>query len=387
MQRQFHYSILAFATLCAAFLISTPAVHAQGRDAAGVLVDIVDEREIRDTQAVIGQLVATRRSQIAAIINGVATSVNFNVGNRVSQGQVLVKLDQSRLAIERRAAEALVKVAKAEIRVAEDKLRLAELAFERQEALRGSNAFSRSRYDDLKQSAAQARSEAEKARAELQTAQSSLDRVDYEWSHTTIKAPFDGIIIARQAQPGQYVNGGGTIGTLLDISNLEIEADVPGSIASGLKPGTKVTALFDGGIHKDVELRSIIPVQNVSTRTRPVRFTVQIGDLHKAHIAVGSTVTLQMPVSAPRKVIAVPKDALLQTGGNWSVYVVEDGKAMPRQVELGQAVSERIEVLSGLKGGEMVVVRGNERLRPGQDVEPLKVEAQQPAKIPAKIQG
>jgi len=360
------------AVLTALLALPLPA-HAQGRPVS-VSVDVADEREIRDTQPVIGQLVATRRAQVAARIAGVVETVSFEIGNRVRKGQVLINLDKSLLEIERNEVEASVGVAAAGLRVAEAKLQLAEQSFQRQAALRHSTAFSRSRYDDLKQSVEQSRSEAAKANAELQTETSKLDRAYYELNHATIKAPFDGIIIARQAQPGQYVSLGGTVATLLDISNLEVEANVPSPIANALSQGTKVTALFDGGTRKDVEVRSIIPVQNISTRTRPVRFTARIGRLHEAHVAIGSTVTLQMPVSAPRTVISAPKDALLQSRGSWIVYVVANGKAVPRTVELGQAVSDRIEIKSGLKSGEIIVVKGNERLRPGQAVAPQNID-------------
>jgi len=360
--------------LCAAIVLIPATVQAQRR-AAGVLVDVVDERQISDTQAVIGQLVATRRAAVATRTAGVVEAVQFEVGDQVRKGQALVALDKSRIAIERRAAEASVGVARAVIRVADAKLKLAELAFKRQADLRKSTAFSRSRYDDLKQAVVQSQSERSQAQAQLQTARSSLDRTEYELRHSVINAPFDGVIIERQAQPGQYMSPGGTVATLLDISNLEVEADVPGNIANGLRAGTKVAAIFDGGTRRDVAVRTIIPVQNLSTRTRPVRFAARLGDNQSAHIAIGSTVTLQMPVSAPRKVLSAPKDALLQSRGGWIVYVVVDNKAQPRPVKLGQSVRDRIEILSGLKAGDVVVVRGNERLRPGQPVKPRQVKA------------
>ncbi len=368
------YRNFIFGLLCLGLVLAPIPAEAQRR-AAGVLVDVVDEREISDTQTVIGQLVATRRAAVATRIAGVIEGVSFNVGDRVRKGQVLVTLDKSRIAIERRAAEAAVGVARAGIQIAEAKLKLAEQAFQRQAALRKSTAFSRSRYDDLKQTAVQSRSERARAEAQLQTARSSLDRTEYELLHAVIKAPFDGIIIARQAQPGQYMNQGGTVATLLDISNLEVEADVPSEIANGLSIGTTVSAVFGGGSRHKVSVRTIVPVQNVSTRTRPVRFVAKLNKLSGSHIAIGSTVSLNMPVSAPRTAVSVPKDALLQGRGGWIVYVVVDNKAQPRPVELGQSVHDRIEIKSGLKAGDVVVVRGNERLRPGQLVKPRQVGA------------
>jgi multidrug efflux pump subunit AcrA (membrane-fusion protein) len=92
-------------------------------------------------------------------------------------------------------------------------------------------------------------------------------------------------------------------------------------------------------------------------------------------IAVGQTVTLDVPVSRPEDVIVVPKDAVVQSGGGWQVFLNEDGAAAPRQVEIGRAIGDAFEVISGLAEGDEVVVRGNERLRPGQEIAATPVNA------------
>ncbi len=365
--------------LAGALMLASAPAAAQQR-AAGVLVDEVDTREIRDTQSVIGRLVATRQSAVAARIGGVVNEVSFEIGDTIAKGQALAVLDTQRAMLAKRVAQASIGVAEAEINVADAKLKLAEQAFERQELLLKSTAFSRSRYDDLKQEVVQARSERARAQAQLQTAKSNDDQAAYELEHSTIRAPFAGIVVARQAQPGQYVAQGGAIATLLDVANLEVEADVPSRIATGLRRGQKVEAIFESGVRKMVTLRTTIPVQNVSTQTRAVRFSAQLEELSEGLVAIGSAVTLEMPVSAPRSVISAPKDALIQSRGGWMVYVVAEGKAEARRVELGQAVGERMEIVSGLKTGELVVVRGNERLRPGQAVTPERVSSGGPAK-------
>lgn len=362
-----------------ALVASSPTASAQGR-AAAVLVDTVEQREVRDTQPVIGRLVATRRADIATRIAGIVSEVTFKVGNKIAAGQALLKLDASRLEIERRAAESAVAAAEAAITVGQAKLKLAEQAFERQETLRRSTAFSRSRYDDLRQAAVQSRAELGEAAARLQIAKVGLERAQYSLTHTVIKAPFDGVVVARQAQPGQFMQAGGTIATLLDISDLEVAADVPGGIANGLQPGTSLTAVFGNSTSVQVTVRTAIPLENQSTRTRPVRFTIVLQELKDVQIAVGGSVTLQVPVSAPRDAVTVPKDALLRGRDGWIVFVVQDNKATPRPVALGQAVLDRMEVTSGLKAGEVVVVRGNERLRPGQAVRPTHVAKSSTAK-------
>jgi multidrug efflux pump subunit AcrA (membrane-fusion protein) len=91
-------------------------------------------------------------------------------------------------------------------------------------------------------------------------------------------------------------------------------------------------------------------------------------------VAVGQSVTVLIPVGEAREVLSVPKDALVQARGGWTVFVAADNKAEPRTVELGVPLGDRYEVLSGLTAGDLVVVRGNERLRPGQDITPNPVE-------------
>ena len=101
-----------------------------------------------------------------------------------------------------------------------------------------------------------------------------------------------------------------------------------------------------------------------------MRFETNLNEIPPYLIAVGKSLTLRIPVSVPRDVLTVPKDALVQGGSGWIVYAVVDGTAEARPVTLGQSSGGRLEVLSGLSEGDLVVVRGNERLRPGQPVSP-----------------
>ena len=116
----------------------------------------------------------------------------------------------------------------------------------------------------------------------------------------------------------------------------------------------------------------MLPRESVATRTRPVRLTAPFTEtMSKGQIApfaVGQSVTVLVPVSEEKSVLTVPKDALVQGRGGWIVYIAEEGKAQPRPVQIGAAVGNRFEVMSGLQEGQQVVVRGNERLQPGQDI-------------------
>ena len=174
------------------------------------------------------------------------------------------------------------------------------------------------------------------------------------------------------AEVGEFVSAGAVVVRLLDSGSLEVEANVPSRFIGALQSDQSVTARTDAGSELTMELRAILPTEFSSTRTRPVRFSLTSD---ATEIAVGQTVTLDVPVSRPEEVIVVPKDAVIQSGGGWQVFVNEGGTAAPRRVEIGRAIGNAFEVLSGLELGDEVVVRGNERLRPGQEIAPMPLNA------------
>ena len=362
------HSARAFLSIIAFLVLSVQAAAAQGR-AASILVEEVDVRSISETSPVIGQLVASTQANVASRRFGVAAEVVFEIGDRVSEGDLLVRLETDLPEIERRSAEASLAIAKAGVVAAEARLALALQGLARQDRLKSSTAFSQGSFEDLQQAVEQARGELARANAEINAAEARLERVDYDLKHSMIRAPFAGVVVERMAQPGQYINLGEAVAKLLDIKGLEIEADIPAELVNALTPGREVTVKYSGGTTGLAKVRVALPVETVSTRTRAVRFDADLSKIDPQLIAVGKSLTLQIPISAPRDVLTVPKDALVQgNAGGWIVYVVVDGKAELRPVTLGQSAGSRLEVQSGLSAGEMVVVRGNERLRPGQSV-------------------
>ena len=317
----------------------------------------------------LGQLVPSTQADVASRRAGVAAEVLFKVGDRVDAGDPLVRLETDLPEIERSSGEAALEVAEAGVAAAQARLALALQGLARQERLKKSSAFSQGAFEDLQRSVEQAQSELAQANAEIRSARARLARTTYDLKQSIIRAPFKGVVIERIAQPGQYLNIGEPVAKLLDIDGLEIEADVPTDLVAGLTPGTEVTVSFPDGVDGTATVRVALPVETISTRTRPVRFKTNLNGIDPQLIAVGKSLTLQIPVSAPRDLLTVPKDALVQgSGGVWIVYAVIDGVAQPKPVSLGQSAGSRMEVLSGLAPGDLVVVRGNERLRPGQPV-------------------
>jgi RND family efflux transporter MFP subunit len=340
-----------------AFVISAAAMAAplciaqaqQGRPAF-VQVDKVRRAPLLQTIPVVGRLVARQSGTIAARSAGPVAKLLVEVGDRVKQGQELARLVTAALEAQR------------DLRLAE--LRSAQQELSRLERLRTSRsaAFPRARYETALQNVA-------KAEASLKLAQIELN-------YAVIRAPFPGVVTVKHTEVGAYVRAGDGIVTLVNDQGLEIEADVPASRVGGLTTGRKVRFTLAGKEYGAV-VRAVVPVDSPLTRTRAVRFVPDFKG-QMSGIAVNQSVNVAVPIGASRTVVSVHKDAVIHRGEAAIVFVVAGakavkphsvlGKAVPRPVKLGDAVGGRFVVQGGLKPGDIVVIRGNERLRPGQMV-------------------
>ena len=368
------------ALLTAAVALAAPSIGMAQGGPATVMTEIVQKREVSETVSVFGQVVATRESEVAIRVSGAVTEVPVETGARVAEGDILAVLDRQLLELDLRSMKASMTEAQAGISVAQAGLTLAERGFARVEGLRDTNAFSQGSFEDRESALMRARGELAQAEARLLNAQASTDRAAYDLERATVRAPFAGIILEVTVDPGEYVQVGAPVARLLDVDDLEIEANVPAEFISALSPEMRIEAALADGQPITLTVRAILPTEFTATRTRPVRFRAELAELGN-RVAVGQSLTLNVPRAVPRVVLLVSKDAVSQSRGAWSVFLHEDGKAVPRVVEIGASFGAYFEVLSGLAEGDEVVVRGNERLRPMQDIAP------QPASPPAVREG
>lgn len=356
---------LALATLAPGF------VAAQQR-AAGVATDFVESREVAETLPIYGQVVASRESAVAARVGGVVVDVSVRVGDVIKEGSILASLDTELLAIDLRAAQAAASESRAGIEVARAGLLLAERGFARVEGLRDTNAFSQGQFDDREGELARARGELARAEAHLLSSEAALARAQYDFERAVIRAPFDGVVLEVGVDPGEFIQLGAQVALLIDTTAIEVEANVPSQYVANLYPEQAVTGQSDTGVKIDLIVRALLPIESSATRTRPVRFQADLAD-SGSPVAVGQSVTVNVPVTEARDALLVPKDAVIQSRGAWTVFLHRDGKAVPQSIEIGESFGSEFEVLSGLKPGDEVVVRGNERLRPMQDIAPRPV--------------
>ncbi|GBD44335.1 Multidrug resistance protein MdtE [bacterium HR40] len=361
-------SRLGFAMI--GLLLSSGAGSAQMPPPQVVVEEVRTEAAQRELE-VVGRVVAVREGGVASRIAAPVREVLVQVGDRVEAGAPLVRLDDTRLLLGFELARASRDTAAAELEQARRSLALREQELRRLEGLRRSAAFPRAQYEDKLAEMEVERSRIAAAEARLAQAEVELRRRQADLADAAIAAPYAGVVTAREVSPGEYVEAGEVVVRLIDVSGLEIEADVPGSWLAVLT-GDLTAILAPSGTK--LTPRAVIPVENPLTRTRAVRFVFL--DPQPAHLAVGQSVGLRLAAKTGQTVVTVPKDAVSVVRGTYRVFVVEGDSAQPRTVELGEAIGERFVVLSGLRPGERVVVRGNERLQPGQKVRAVTSSAE-----------
>jgi len=349
-----------------AVLFFAAAASAQ-QPPAKVVVDEVVSAPIVQSTPVLGRVVA-RDSVIASQVDGVVQSVHAVIGDRVESGAVLIELDSARLQADEVLRQSELEVARANSNAARADLNLRRQAFERIQNLRDSSAFSQAQFEDAAQEVRRAESLLNVSIARERSAEADLGVAQLDLQDATVQAPFDGVVIERMAHVGEYLRVGDPIVTLINTGDLEFEAQVPARRILGLSDGTELGAVFENGSRTTAMVRAVLPIENTSSRTRTVRFSADLAELG-LEIAGNQSVTLEIPIGAARDAVTVHKDAVTQGPAGSMVFVIgEENNAQPRPIMLGSAVGERFEVVDGLAPGDLVVVRGNERLRPGQTV-------------------
>jgi len=337
-------------------------------DAMRVRVDTVKRVPLSQTVPVIGRLVARQAGVVAARINGPVEAFEVEIGDRVEAGQVIVTLDAAALVARRDFYAGKVSEAKAELAIKKAELALARQNYKRHEKLKKSAAFSQARFDDAKQNVVIARAEAGQAGTTIAAAKADLSLAEINLYDAQVRAPYPGVVTERLTEAGAYVQIGAPVIRMIGDRNLEIEAEVPFQHLAGIEPGVEMRLQLDDGTEHSAVVRALLPSENPLTRTRVVRFIANIGATLRP-LAHDQSVTLEIPIGPERQVLTVHKDAIVTRQGKDIVFVAKGDEVQARTVRLGVAVGSRREVLDGLGEGERVVVRGNERLRPGAKIQ------------------
>ncbi len=314
-----------------------------------------------------GTVRAAQSAQLASQMMGTITAVNVHEGEAVRRGQVLITIDAAQPHAAYQSASAGLQASKQGVAAADADYALAEATMKRYQSLYDKKSVSPQEYDEVK-----ARLEAAKARrdaAQAGTAQAEAAVVESSTSlgFSNIRAPFDGLIIAKLVDPGAMAAPGVPLLVMEDPSRFRLEANVDESQIGVVKLGASVPVVIDSLSGQEIngKVVQIVPAADPASRT----FTVKI-EL-PPNPAIRSGVFGRTKFSfGQRETMVVPQTALLQRGQLEAVYVVnKDGLVSLRYVTLGKPSLGSVEVLSGLADGDRVVAEASGRELSGKRVE------------------
>jgi len=305
----------------------------------------------------VGSVEAFETVSVTARVAGVVEKVRFQEGDSVGPDRVLAEIEPERFRLAVEAAEA--DLAKAEATADE-----ARNGLERRQAVNAKNP------DLVRAEEVDAwRTRLASAQAEIARARSAADLARLNRRDALVRAPLAGIIQTRDVETGSYVQPGTVIATLVRRDPLLLRFRVPETEASPLAAGMPVRFSLRGGRDATYAAKITLVSAAADPRDRMVGVTAEVDDPARGDLRPGAFAEVEIPVGATRQAPVIPQAAIRPSDRGFLAYVVEDGVARERVLELGLRTADgRVEVKDGVAGGEQLVIRGAEALADGAKV-------------------
>lgn len=318
-----------------------------GAPAAVVQVSPAEEIEIAPFVWVVGTVISRFDSNISAEVKGNLIQV-LDVGEFVKQGEVIAKIANTpyQLALDEIQAE-IKPIETMGAFYQRESERLAKLALH--------NNAAKSQLDETEANRDESVAKIRVTRAKLAMAHDNLDK-------TIIRAPFTGIVSTRLKADGEWVEAGDPVVRLINTKSLEIQAYIPQNAVDFVKPETTLVIKTDQ-YQGTGQVRIVVPVGDERSRLYEIRVRFE------QDLPVGTGVKVAVPVQLARRVIAVPRDALVIRQTGIVIYKVHEQNFEIVPVKTGISNTSHIEVLGNVQAQDSIIIRGNERLRPGQAVQ------------------
>lgn len=315
--------------------------------AVNVIVAPVEKKSVTDSIDLVGSLSPNEKVEITSEISGIVSKIHFDEGASVDEGEVLITLDDRKLAARLDEAQANFELAKTNVA--------------RNESLLKTNTISQQAYDQSVN--------------DYEAALATLDLRRRELEDATIRAPFAGVLGFRRVSPGQFIQAGTVLTTLVNINPIKADFQVPerfiGELQRGQRIDIKVAAYpkrtFEGTVY------FVSPEVDVSTRNVLVRANM---DNEEHLLKPGMFGNLSLVLAVKEDALIIPESAVIVRADQTVVVVVgADNKAEFRPVKIGLRLESEVEVTEGLNAGEQVITEGHQKLGPGSAVNPLGPEA------------
>jgi HlyD family secretion protein len=336
-----------------------------------ILVDttIVERGAVKDeiSSSTAGEMMAERKATVRAELSARVVAVRHKRGERVTAGDVVIELDTADLDARLRQSKATLEAQRAQLAQALAHAEAARHTAERERKLVDRGAESPRVAEDAETQAREAEAAARGARAGLQQNEAAVQVANVARSHAMLTAPFDGLLADVFVDPGEQAQVGTALFEIVDDSSLHAEATIDEADIERVKVGQPASLRLDA-LPKH-PIAGVVSKLDPTVRTDPkgartLRLEVEVSELPKARAAgvrPGMSANVDVVVAEKQNVLSLPTSVIIGRGTKRSVYVIEQGVARERPIEIGISSWERTEVTSGLREGEPVVATLNSK--------------------------
>jgi len=324
--------------------------------------------DISEFSNLVGTLKPNKTVNVIPKMAGKVVQVNFDVGDHVKAGDILFKLDDIDIQNQVKSAEAALKMAEANYTLNKQKYEQSKTDFARYEALYKEGAISQQEYEQMKLSVSP--DMLKLYEAQLAQAQASYDTALSQLQNTIVTSPINGVVASKSVNVGEMAANTMPSFVIVDNSSMFVEVKLTDSLINRVKPGDRLTIKLGDGSEQAVEgvVDTVAPAAEQSTGLFPVKIKIDNKD---GSLKAGMTATVVLPSETKKDVVLIPKEAVVIQNTVSVVFTVKDGKAVRNVVTTGISDDKNIEVVSGIKTGDEVIVKGQNLLSGG---EKLKIE-------------
>lgn len=381
-----------FSALVALAMTCMQHASAQGPPPTPVRVDAAQAETVQQQRLVTGNLRAVSRSRVAAREPGIVIELPIQAGDHVKRGDLLAKLDDRRLAIQLRQIEAQQRVLESIMTEREAQVALRRSDLEMIQSIEARGAVNPKEVADARLELLAAEARLDQARREVAVTQASADLLRKRMDDMVIRAPFDGVVISRLTELGQWIGEGQSVAEVVAVKAFEVWLNVPQRNAAAVSSTDLRTSVNVEAVEQSYTsiAGTARVVRDVDPMARTFSLVVMIEDKENV-LSPGMSVTAWLPTGAMAEHLTIHKDAVLRNEAGAFVYVVRAAgaqqalSATPVSVQVLFDLHDRVAVAAaGLQAGDQVVVEGNERLMP---MQPVQIVQAAPAAREASREG
>ncbi len=326
-----------------------------------------------------GSLKAVARGDVAALEDGRVLEVTVREGATVKKDDIIARIDARRLEAQKGELEAMYGTAEALITQREAELRQANLDMDRSASLIRNNAISKQQHERSETELTIAQAKLATDRRRLDEIRRQLELVQVRLDDTQVRAPYDGQVVMRHTEPGEWIRAGEPFVTLVSTGQVEAWLEIPERYAGTVAKYAQQVPVHIVGTDRKFVSASAKRVHEVHPRTRTFQYVLTL-DGQDAILAPGMSVEAWLPTGPAEPSLTVPKDAIIRSAGTAYVFKAVENEGQTTAVRTPVMVKFETGSLAvvqspQLNEGDIVVVEGNERLFPGT---PIAVSEESP---------